>query len=441
MQPEDPHPHHSPVRVWPARATVVNGVVPVSLSLLNGEKTNGRMSMLTAANNNLILIDHSSLKGFAESQEEISYARFYQLIAPVLTRSRFEEQALMRLGDRLVALVEHAHAFRRMDMLERISQILLKLPLPCRFEAVGQYYRALCIHRLGRGDVERAAGLLEHVAESAPPRYRARAMQSLGTNSCRKGDYQAALSHYREAGRFASRSNIYDAYATLGSLKMTAVINGLEGNHRGAVVLLENLFPLANNVRSSQPHVYYDYMNSLAVELCEVGKLEEATNVSDIVLASPFASAYPEWRETRDEIQLRGWRPSRSAVAVTQPRAVTATRSKAQTLIRLPVSGRVHSLSAVEPPTLGKPARVLSMEEWKKRMPSQLGGDPQDRTIPRPTTDKEKQARAFELRRLDTRQMLLRLMKAIGDEDISDDQLLRALIILEGAASDENHGA
>jgi hypothetical protein len=52
-------------------------------------------------------------------------------------------------------------------------------------------------------------------------------------------------------------------------------------------------------MRSSQPHVYYDYMNSFAVELCEVGRLEEAKNVSLIVLASPFAPAYPEWRETR----------------------------------------------------------------------------------------------------------------------------------------------
>jgi hypothetical protein len=32
-------------------------------------------------------------------------------------------------------------------------------------------------------------------------------------------------------------------------------------------------------------------------------------------------------------------------------------------------------------------------------------------------------------------------MKAIGDEDISDDQLFRALIILEGADPNENQGA
>ncbi len=283
--------------------------------------------------------------------------------------------------------------------------------------------------------------MIEPVTESAPPRYRARALISLGANSFYKGDYGFALSAYREASRFVSHSGLLDPYATVHTQKMVAVINSLEGNHRNALALLENLFPLTRSMRSWHPHAYYDYMNSLAVELCEVGRLEEAKNVSQIVLASPFAAAYPEWRETLDEIELRGWRAPRSVVAVTQPKAVTQKTSEAQNLVRLPVPERGDSLSAVEPSTLGEPARVLSMQDWKKRMPKQSTDDPQDRTIPRPTTDKEKQTRAIELRRLDTRQMLMRLMKAIGDEEISDDQLLRALIILEGADPDENQGA
>ncbi|HEY3136596.1 MAG TPA: hypothetical protein VGL29_11270 [Blastocatellia bacterium] len=94
------------------------------------------------------------------------------------------------------------------------------------------------------------------------------------------------------------------------------MINGLEGNHRGAVALLETLFPLACSVRASQPHLYYDYLNSLAVELCEVERLEEARNVSKVVLASPFAPAYPEWQETREEIELKARRASRWVVAI-----------------------------------------------------------------------------------------------------------------------------
>jgi len=37
--------------------------------------------------------------------------------------------------------------------------------------------------------------------------------------------------------------------------------------------------------------------------------------------------------------------------------------------------------------------------------------------------------------------MLLRAMEMLGDERVTDDQLRRALIILEGLESDENAGA
>jgi hypothetical protein len=62
----------------------------------------------------------------------------------------------------------------------------------------------------------------------------------------------------------------------------------------------------------------------------------------------------------------------------------------------------------------------------------------QDKTTLRPTTDEEKQARLLELRKLDTRDLLLGVIKAIGDEDVSDDQFLRALMILEGIEREEN---
>lgn len=397
--------------------------------------------MQTDANISLILTDGSSSKGFTDLQRQISYRGFYQHLASGLVKFIHQKHGLCNLGERLVVLAERAHAFRQMDALEQVSQILVNSPLPRPFEAVGRYYLALCTQRLGLGDSERAANLLEDVLETAPTKYKARAIISLAANCRNQSDSQSALSLYCEAAHFASISSVCDPYTTITAQRMAAVISSEDGNHRGALALLENLSPLAHFVRSSQSHLYHDYLNSLAVELCVVGRLEEARNVAEIVLASPFASAYPEWRETLDEIELRGWRAARSVVAVTQPKALIQETSEARTLVRLPVAMRGDSLSAIELSTLSKPARVLSMQDWKKRMPKQLTGDPQDRTIPRPTTGKEKQARAIELRSLDTRQMLLRLMKAIGDEDISDDQLFRALIILEGADPNENQGA
>jgi hypothetical protein len=50
------------------------------------------------------------------------------------------------------------------------------------------------------------------------------------------------------------------------------------------------------------PALRYDYLNSLAVELAETGRLEEAKHAIEIALRSPFADRYPNWRTTRDEI-------------------------------------------------------------------------------------------------------------------------------------------
>lgn len=360
------------------------------------------------------------------------------------------------MGNSLVILAEHAHAFRKMDILERVSRTLADSPM-LRYEDVGRYYEALCIHRFGHGDVQRAIRLLEQVADVAPLAFRAKAMLSMGSISVRIGDNQSASALYREAARFLSRSRINDLYTTIHTQKMIAVLNSVEGNHRGAVSLLENLLPLAHTMRSSQPHVYYDYLNSLAVELCEVGRLEEARNVSRIVLASPYAGAYPEWGDTRDEIQLRGWRASRSTVAFSQTTseannpsptarvhadtdsAVTKAASPNENLVRLPVPERAESFT--QSTATSESARVLSIQEWKESMPKRSTIDSQQKTNQKATIASQRQARLRELRNLETRELLMGLMDAVGDENISDDQIIRALIVLEGLEPDSDHSA
>lgn len=42
----------------------------------------------------------------------------------------------------------------------------------------------MCFQGFGRGDIEGATRLLEQLADDEPPGYRARAIQSVGTNSC-----------------------------------------------------------------------------------------------------------------------------------------------------------------------------------------------------------------------------------------------------------------
>ena len=391
--------------------------------------------MQTAASNSLVLTDISSLGRFADSQTKISHGGFYQLIALGL----HTKQILTGLGDRLVAMAERAHAFRQMDKLEELSRVLATSSLPKQYEAVGRYYQALSIQRFGHGNVEQAAQLLERVAVNAPSRYRLKALVSLGANSVHRAEYRLASSYYCDAGSFASSQRLYDPHAVVVSPKDMAVIRSLEGDHRGALALLEDLFPLAHAMRAVEPHVYYDYLNSLAVELCAVGRLEEARNASRIVLASPFAGAYPEWRETHDEIQLRGYRSSRATVAFHNATPEASRGRAAQEpgkLMRLPLPERTETRAADSAPG-SEPARVLSLHEWKTKMVKQSNGDPQDHN-PKPATSKEKQARIKKLGKMTTREKLLRIMTVIGDERVGDDLLLRALLVLEELETDES---
>jgi len=106
--------------------------------------------------------------------------------------------------------------------------------------------------------------------------------------------------------------------------------------------------------------------------------------------------------------------------------------------VRLPVPERADSLA--QSTATSESARVLSMQDWKESMPKQSTSDTQQK-IPKAMIDRQKQDRLRELRNLETRELLLGLMDAVADESISDDQIIRALIVLEDLEPDVNHSA
>ena len=113
------------------------------------------------------------------------------------------------------------------------------------------------------------------------------------------------------------------------------------------------------------PHpLYFDYLNSLAVELGEVGRIQEAQNICQITLASPYAFAYPEWRETGADTARRGYK-SRSSVPI--------IKTILGNVVPLPV--RETSDTPIRPKILG-PASVHSIQEWKEeKMVKEPNGD------------------------------------------------------------------
>jgi hypothetical protein len=395
----------------------------VSLSPVECENQIGNPSMQTAASNNLIFTYSSSSRRLAEGERFFSHAGLYQGIAQTLVRGIHTKQTLAELAARLVSAADEAYSIRRLDLVNSAGELLLHLPLSRRLESIGHYYIALALNRGGLGDTVGASRLFERVAENASLRYRAKALLAMGTNFVMAGDERTAVSLYHEAMRIAIRDDAFDPVSFCGAAQMTAVIKGMNGDHRGAIVDLERSFPLARVAGSLRPHTYYAYLNALSVELAEAGSLEQARRASEIALTSPFSPAYPEWQETFDEITLKQRSASRSMVAVsgfirepaedphrgretqTSPQQLDKTQKLVSLTARQPAAGAEIGYDRAQ----GSQARVLDFQLWKRRVepsPAQLSA----------LSSKERME-------MTTGEKLIRLMDLISQDDTDDETI------------------
>jgi hypothetical protein len=262
-----------------------------------------------------ILFIPTSISGYsAEPQAELSQSGYYQpLICASLARSTYTIEGFQILGGQLAAIARHAYVARQMSAVEQATQLMLALPLSKQLESIARYYQALCTWRQGEVDNTRQ---FERALEESPPQYRARALQALGLTYHERGELDAALPFFLAAGRAAANC---DLLTLVESQEMIAVVRSMHGDHKQALADLEGLFPLVRAVGKYYPASYYEFLNSLAVELGEVGRLAEAEAASAIALASPFAALHPYWTETRDELAAKRDSATPSVVAINRP--------------------------------------------------------------------------------------------------------------------------
>jgi hypothetical protein len=135
--------------------------------------------------------------------------------------------------------------------------------------------------------------------------------------------------------------------AGLQAIRGISVLKSFAGDHAHAIKDLESILPV---IKYAPAHIYFDLLNSYAVELGEVGRRDEARNIMRVVLASPFAHAYPEWRETAQELN-----PSR--------RSMVIVGSSHYNVLTMP-----EREPSAQPSLQSKPARVLSFAKGKKKM-------------------------------------------------------------------------
>jgi tetratricopeptide (TPR) repeat protein len=183
---------------------------------------------------------------------------------------------------------------RQSLIASRLSQ------LPGRFGDWGQYHRALSSIRNGNGDVNKAALVMSGLSGSSDPALASLALVTLASIADFEGAAQESMRLAAEAVRTAGACDSplprMEAYNVL-SLALSN-----QGEHERAFSVLKSIEPYARMVGMVYPAYAADYCNSLAVELGNLGKKDDAIHFSRIALANPISRLYPEWAETNQAL-------------------------------------------------------------------------------------------------------------------------------------------
>lgn len=208
------------------------------------------------------------------------------------------------LAHRIINKIEVAHAFRQLDQVRELSRLLINIPIK-EYQLIAQYYLVWCKGR----ELKYPAEVLENIIEQTET-YKTKALFSRGALEWYQGDNETAFYFYREALKTSPTiSERIDLSRTI------AVLKSQEGFHKSALRDLENLLPV---IKHAEPLVYYDFLNSYAVELIEADRLNEAHSISLSAVSSPFGPYYSEWQETFSEVNQDLYR-GRSSVTVSMP--------------------------------------------------------------------------------------------------------------------------
>ncbi|PYP82169.1 MAG: hypothetical protein DMF61_27120 [Blastocatellia bacterium AA13] len=209
-----------------------------------------------------------------------------------------------------------------MDTVQQISELMLGLPIPEQMKAVARYYQGVSLYR--QREFDRAQQVFEHAVEEVAPEYRGRALHSLGLTYYDRSQTDRAVLLFLEALKAAKG---YDPLTTIGVHWNLAIDHSIQGDHKRSVADLENLFPIVQAV-TGRSAAFYNYLNSYAAELGEVGRLEEANAVLNVALATPFAPAYPNWNRTQAELAAKRRVASPSVVAISIPAGAPLLRER-----------------------------------------------------------------------------------------------------------------
>jgi tetratricopeptide (TPR) repeat protein len=190
--------------------------------------------------------------------------------------------------ERLTRIAELAYSHRNIKTLEQAGRELLAYDRDAAL-----YYLAIVAKRQGR--IEEARSLFESIGGP----YQSRAIHALGAIHYEAGQFDEAASLYSEALR-ADQGR--DAVAIVNFRFQASAIENAQGRHEQSLDGLLSLYSIVRVAAQRQPHLWPALHNGIAVELFELGRLEQARKAVSVAVASPLAPAYPEILETAREI-------------------------------------------------------------------------------------------------------------------------------------------
>jgi len=171
------------------------------------------------------------------------------------------------------------------------------------------------------------------------------------------------------------------------------------------------MLPFVRMIASEYPFLWYQHLNSLAIELSEVGRIEEAQNICRVVVASPYVRAYPEWRETWDDIQVRRYRTSRSVLLLNH------STLNLNNVLRLPERNVDTSSEKPYRRPFHQQGSVTILQDWKLKMVKQPNDVPENNDKNNSEyTDKE---------------LVLKVMEVVASRNFSRGKMLEILDYLE----------
>ena len=276
----------------------------------NGESR--RSAAQATTGNNSLFITLSSGEFWTLGSDGSSKPTQHELaIYALLGRARYARDDVESVYWQLARIADQAYALRRIKAVELASQIMLALPVSSHAKTVARHYQSLCLYKSGY--FEDAREHLDDLLEGElDPRLRSRALVAKAATYFDVGEIDQSLLLYVEAGQVARDC---EPSVLMTSLRMAAVIKSIHGDHDHAAADLESLVSIGCRLRDHDS--YCALLNSYAVELGEVGQIEQGLNVASKIAS--FAAIHPEVRETITELQSKLPTRKHSVVVIHRP--------------------------------------------------------------------------------------------------------------------------